>query len=264
MTCSIQAIDLHSHLNHGVPGDKKTSPIYRADADFLRQMYRSTNIVCGAFSTFASVLSHQGLVEENAFMGEFAQQNDWCFFWAVADPRQPETLLQAEALLDHPKCLGIKLHPSYHGYSLPEYADHLFGLANERRAVVLTHPTPEEEFDAVVSCVNRHPDMKLIIAHLGSLAHIRAIRQAEYQNIYTDTSGQAMKFNYILEYAVEQVGSQHIFFGTDTFSCAFQRGRVEYAMIRPEDKENILRNNALRVFEKLRLFDAAELGGEGS
>lgn len=252
MMNSIPAIDLHSHLNHGVSFDKKTTPLYRADPEFLRQMHQSTNIVCGAFSTFASCLSSQGLTEENNFMREFSQTHDWCFFWVVADPRQPETLLQAEQMLEDPKCLGIKIHPSYHKYSLPEYADKLFGLANERRAVVLTHPTPEEEFDAVVSCTNRHPDMKLIIAHLGSLAHIRAIRQAEHQNIYTDTSGQAMKLNNILEYAVEQVGSEHIFFGTDTFSCAFQRGRVDYAMISRQDKENILRNNALRVFEKLQ------------
>lgn len=252
MTRSVQAIDLHTHLNHAVPADKKTTPLYRADADFLHRMYLSTNIVCGVFSTFASVLSPQGLADENAFMCAFARQNDWCFFWAVADPRQPETLIQAEVLLRDPKCLGIKIHPSYHGYSLPEYAGKLFGLANEHHAVVLTHPTPEEEFDAVVSCVNRHPDMKLIIAHLGSLSHIRAIQQAEHQNIYTDTSGQAMKLNNILEYAVEQVGSEHIFFGSDTFSCAFQRGRVEYAMINRQDKENILRNNALRVFDKLR------------
>ena len=40
--------------------------------------------------------------------------------------------------------------------------------------------------------------------------------------------------------------------------------KIDCALVLGEwDKENILRNNALRVFEKLRLFDAAELGGEG-
>lgn len=252
MHCGIPAIDLHTHLNHGAPFDKKTTPLFRCDADFLHRMHESTNIVCGAFSTFASVLSTENLPEENSFMRRFAQENDWCFFWVVVDPRQPETFRQAEVMLEDPKCLGIKIHPSYHGYSLPEYAESLFGFANARHAVVLTHPTPEEDFDPVVSWVNRNPDMKLIIAHLGSLAHIRAVAQAEHRNIFVDTSGQAMKFNNILEYAVEQISSEHIFFGTDTFSCAFQRGRVEYAMISSQDKENILRNNAMRVFEKLR------------
>ena len=248
---TVPAIDLHTHLNHGAPFDKPPTLIFRGDADFLHRMHVSTNIVCGAFTTFSSVLSPEGIPAENDFMHTFSSENDWCFFWVVVDPRQPETLLQAEQLLDDPKCLGIKLHPSYHGYSLPQYADQLFSFAAQRHAVVLTHPTPEEEFDPVVDCVNRYPDMKLIIAHLGGPAHVRAIQRAEHGNVYTDTSGQAMKWNNILEYAVEQVGSEHIFFGTDTFSCAFQRGRVDYAMISQQDKENILRNNALRVFDKL-------------
>jgi predicted TIM-barrel fold metal-dependent hydrolase len=47
---------------------------------------------------------------------------------------------------------------------------------------------------------------------------------------------------------VEQIGSEHILFGTDSYAAGFQRGRIEYALISDEAKMNILRNNALNLF----------------
>ena len=90
--------------------------------------------------------------------------------------------------------------------------------------------------------------MNLIIAHLCSAEHVEAIKNAKYGNIFTDTSGMDSRFNNIVEYAVEQVGSEKIFFGTDTYSCGFQRGRIEYARISDTDKENILYNNFKKHF----------------
>ena len=88
-----------------------------------------------------------------------------------------------------------------------------------------------------------------LIAHLGG---INQVRQAKYGNIYIDTSGSSSNMNNVIEEAVKVAGSEKILFGTDTYSCAFQRGRIEYARIPFEDKVNILRNNALRLFEKLK------------
>lgn len=51
--------------------------------------------------------------------------------------------------------------------------------------------------------------------------------------------------------AVEKVGSEKIFFGTDTYSCGFQTGRILFARIRDKDKENILYLNAKRHFPKI-------------
>ena len=54
--------------------------------------------------------------------------------------------------------------------------------------------------------------------------------------------------NHILEYAVEQVGSEKILFGTDTYAPSFAYPRVALADIPYEDKENILYKNAMRLF----------------
>ncbi len=41
-----------------------------------------------------------------------------------------------------------------------------------------------------------------------------------------------------------------ILFGTDTYAAGAQKGRIEYALISKDDKENILWKNAEKLFEK--------------
>ena len=97
---------------------------------------------------------------------------------------------------------------------------------------------------------DKYPDMKLIIAHLGSKEHVDAVANARHGNIYTDTSGGASNLNNILEYAVKRVGSEKILFGTDTYAFPFQFGRIVLSDLSFEDKENILWKNAMRLFDK--------------
>ena len=151
-------------------------------------------------------------------------------------------------MLDSGKCVGIKLHPVYHEYSVIEQADKLFSFASEHKAIVLIHP--EEDADYILPVADRFPDVTFIMAHMGTEGFANAIEYAVNQNVYVDTSGSASTQNNIVEYVVGRVGSEHILFGTDTYAAGFQRGRIEYALIRDKDKENILRNNALRLFKK--------------
>ena len=95
--------------------------------------------------------------------------------------------------------------------------------------------------------------VRLINAHMGGceLNHTNAILTSKNKNIFTDTSGMASFNNNVVEYAVKTCGSQNIFFGTDCYSCAFQKGRIVFADISESDKENILFKNALREFPKI-------------
>ncbi len=242
---TIPAIDMHSHYNHGSRQDTRTSEIYRADLDYLKQMNQAANIAITFYSSFAAVLSPESVVEENEHAFALAQQLDWVYQWVVVDPRQEETIRQARQMLPDRKCIGIKIHPLSHGYSIFDHADRLFALAAEYQAVVLMHPETPAGMPALT---DRYPTMKLIIAHLGSTGHVEAIRNSRWGNIYVDTSGEASKNNRIIEYAVEQAGSDHILFGTDTYAAAFQRGRIEYALIDEEAKLNILCRNAQSLF----------------
>ena len=212
----------------------------------MKAAYNHIGIQYAGMSTFASVLEHpECIAEENSYLFDLAGCEDWIYQWVVIDPRQSETFQQAEKMLSSPKTLGIKIHPGYHGYDVRKYADELFSFAAKHKAFVLMHPQYIEEMTAFA---DRHPEMKLIIAHLGSVAHVDAIAAAKHGNIYTDTSGGASNLNNIVEYAVNQVGSEKIFFGTDTYSCAFQYGRIALSSLSYEDKANILYKNAIRNF----------------
>jgi hypothetical protein len=94
-----------------------------------------------------------------------------------------------------------------------------------------------------------HSVMTLIIAHLGSVEQVEVVKRAAHGNVYLDTSGNASTKNQVIEYAVSEIGSEKILFGTDTYAVGFQRGRIEHAMISEIDKQNILRYNALRLFK---------------
>ncbi|MBQ9796792.1 MAG: amidohydrolase [Clostridia bacterium] len=240
-------IDIHSHFNHGSPFDWRLpdNPLHLRDLDFVLEEQRNVGIACGGFSTYASVLEHpECIVEENEYLHRLAGEDARIFQWVVIDPRLPETFCQAERMLPCKKTLGIKIHAS-HGYDIEEYADRIFSFVNEQRAVLLMHP---QKVEKMASFANRYPDMKLIIAHLSSMEHIAAIREARYGNIYTDTSGGASNLNNVIEYAVNQVGSEKILFGTDAYACSFQFGRIALARLPHADKENILYKNAVKMF----------------
>ena len=239
----IKAIDVHSHINHGTPFDDKESEIYSARIDRLREINRAAGIETFFCSTFASVLSAEAVVEENDYMASVSAENPDVRQWVVIEPRIKETYAQAEKYLSGGSCVGIKLHPPYHGYSLKTFGDEIFSFASDFSAVVLIHPEMEATY--ILPFAERYPKVRFIMAHLGNVSYAEAIAA---ENVYADTSGIASSNNYILEYTVGKAGSSHILFGTDTYAAGFQRGRIAYSPIDDADKLNILRYNAERLF----------------
>lgn len=246
----IKAIDIHSHINHGTPYDSLGNDplIYKAEYDFLDEMYKRANIEYVAYSTFAAVLHKEPVIEENEYLYNVVFEKDRAFQWVVVDPRQKETFAQADRMLESKKVLGIKLMPDMHGYDIKEYGDSIFSFANARKTVILIHPTGKSEDEC--SFADKYADTKLVLAHLSGEGHVCHIERAANGNIYADTSGCASWNNNIIEYSVSRVGSEHIIFGTDTYAAGFQRGRIEYAGISDKDKTNILRENAMRIFAR--------------
>jgi len=248
------AIDVHCHFNHGTQHDSPNRGILSpCDLEFLRQERARMSVVKTGMCSFASLLSTEDIVVENSYLAEIAKTQDWLLQWVVVDPRQKQTFSQARELLKNKNVLGIKVHSHSvcHNYTFHDYADEIFAFANELKTVVLMHP--EENPDNMLKTAlltDKYPDMKLILAHLGSTEWVDAICAPHSGNIYTDTSGSASTQNNILEYAVEKVGAKKILFGTDSYSCAFQLGRVVFADITEEDKKLILSENAKSIFKR--------------
>jgi len=249
----ILAIDTHTHINHGAPGESEAekSPLYSAELDWLRKTEQAAGIEKMFCSTFSSVYGAQRVFEENEYLNKLAEEIEYLYQWVVVDPREERTFEQAQRMLYTDKCVGIKLHPHNHKYWWDEFGDALFSFAVLHKTVVQIHATVDDA-DHILPYADKYPDVTFIMAHLGSEVYVDAIAGAKHGNVYVDTSGINSARNAVVEYAVEQVGSERILFGTDTYAAGFQRGRIDYALISNEDKANILRNNALRLFaEKL-------------
>ena len=104
---------------------------------------------------------------------------------------------------------------------MEEYGDKVFSFADSLSAIVQIHP--EMEADYILPFANRYGGARFIMAHLGGEAHICAVKNAKNGNVYVDTATKFSMKNQIIEYAVSQIGSERILFGTDTFSAASQR-----------------------------------------
>lgn len=243
------AIDLHCHMNSGSAYDTKVHNLYYADFERLIEERNRFNIVATAMTTFSAVLSSKEIISENQYMGNYAERYDNVYQWVVVDPRIEESFHQASEMLKSNKVLGLKIHPPYHAYDFIEYADKVCAFADTHKTAILMHPHNNERISEVVAFADRYPNMKLIVAHLGFDEHIKAIEKAKNGNVYTDTSGSLSCQNNVIEEAVRCVGSERIFFGTDTYACAFQYGRIYFSNIPDRDKENILYKNALKEFK---------------
>lgn len=246
-----KAIDTHTHINTGSKFDSSPdSLLYDASLEYLMKMNEAAGIEKMFCSTFSSVLSCEEVEKENEFLYELSQKTDCLYQWVVIDPRNDNTFLQAEKMLESPKCVGIKLHPPMHGYSLDEYGDKIFSFAEKYKAIVLIHP--EQSPDYILPFAEKYPDVTFIMAHMGAFredSYADAIEFAKHKNVYIDTSSSNSMKNKVLEYVVGRCGSDRILFGTDTYAAGFQKGRIEYALISEEDKENILWKNAERLFQ---------------
>lgn len=186
------------------------------------------------------------------------QETEGLLQWVVLHPGRPATIEQVRKMLTQPKCMGIKIHPEEHAYSIAEYGRAIFELAAELRAVILSHSGEPNSLPAdFIPFANDFPEATLIFAHLGNSGdavdypelQVRAIQASRHGNVYADTSSGQSLLPGLIEWAVAEVGAERILFGTDTplYFAPSQRARIDHADLSDEQKRMILRDNARRI-----------------
>ncbi len=192
---------------------------------------------------------------DNALVRRVVEETDNVYGLVWANPRLPGYLDEARAYLDHPRFLGIKLHPLLDGYHPDDPAVHpLMELAVERGRPVLIHcghpiftlPWSIEEV------VVRFPEAKVILGHMGhgNIVYINgAIDVAcRHPHVYLETSGMPMHAK--IAEAVRRVGPGRVLYGSDV---PFHHPRVEMEKVRlsglpPELVRRVLGENAVELF----------------
>lgn len=224
----------------------------------------------GDFPLFNVSLDRDGLVElmrehsyggclvfhpDNAYVREVVESTEGAYGLVWANPRLPDCLEETAALLEHPRFLGVKLHPLLDGYHPNDPAVHpLYELLVERSLPVLIHcghpifTLPWSIEEAIVN----FPQAKVVLGHMGhgNIVYINASIDvaARNPNVYLETSGMPMHTK--IKEAVERVGSDRVLYGSD---APFHHPTVEIAKVRlsglePELVDRVLGENACALF----------------
>ena len=254
------AIDLHAHVGIYTGFKPFQARMFNADAGDVLQRARDCNIV----KTIASELGAFDPAPDrpvdvdaaNVRMRRDAEQHDELWFYTVVNPKRSGWEERTDRILEHPKCVGVKLHPRWNFWSVEEHGDRLFAFLSERNLLTLTHTgNAGNEPDRFIPFANRYRGVRLILAHIGNSEtetfdlQIEAVKKSTEGNVWTDTSSAKSMLARVIEYAVDQLGADRILFGTDTplYSAATQKARISYAAMSDEAKRMILYENAAQL-----------------
>lgn len=258
----INAIDVHAHWGDPVsfPQTGLSKAFLQRPVQRLWEEYQEQNITAAIFSPMHGLFTADAkqLLQANADTAAMTERFPGFYFWTVVHSGVPESFRQAEELLKHEKCAGVKIHPEAGKYAISESGEDIFRFCADQKAVLLTHTgdplcMPED----FVPYANRYPEVRLILAHLGYGAdggqehQANALKTSQNQNIYIDVSSARSIQCGLIEWAAEKVGADRLLFGTDVplHHIGMMKARVEYSDLRIEEKKAILFENALRIFQ---------------
>ncbi len=260
MITEIQAIDVHAHYGLYERDNALIGQLMSGDEEHVIHLARLAQTCLTIASPLQALMPRYNAdtLGGNAAAAELIPQYDELRQYVVIDPLKPDTYDQAAQMLELPRCVGIKIHPEEHGYHISEHGRPIFEFAARHQAIVLTHSGEENSLpEDFVPFANDFPEMRLILAHLGCTIdedpghQVRAIQQSKHGNVFVDTSSAQSIVNGIIEWAVEEIGSERILYGTDTplYSPPMQRARIDRAEISDVHKQRILRDNAMKLFQ---------------
>ncbi len=259
VSINMPAIDVHAHVGRYRDSDYQLNNHFMSGTaaeivEYARRARTDLTIVSPLPALLP--LRHADPIAGNAYGARAVARDKALRLWAVVDPFRPRTFTQAREMLKSLRAVGIKIHPEGHGYPIAKEGRRLFEFAEEQGVVIQSHSGGRQSMpEDFVRLADSHPRVKVILSHLGygwdgKLTHqVEAIRKSRHGNLFTDTSSAKSITPRLLEWAVKEIGSEHILYGTDSplYSAPVQRARVDSADISSHDKENILRNNAIRL-----------------
>ncbi|MCZ7663515.1 MAG: amidohydrolase family protein [Thermoleophilia bacterium] len=197
---------------------------------------------------------------DNAYTKQVVESTPGAYGLVWSNPRVPGYLDEAREYLDHPRFLGVKLHPLLDGYHPNDPSVHpLMELLAGRRLPVLIHsghpiftlPWSIEELAA------GFPETPVILGHMGhgNIIYINAAIDVAVRrpNVYLETSGMPMHTK--IREAVERVGPTRVLYGSD---APFHHPQVEILKVRLSGLPAELVDRVLDANARLLFF-----GGEG-
>ncbi len=260
---ALPAIDVHAHCGRYVGYNDSEASLFDAEAAEVVDRARA----CAIERTIVSEIGAFDPAPDQPVDVDAANQRarsaaeglEGLSFYVVVNPKLAGWEGRTEAMLEHPKCVGVKLHARWNFWSVEEHGDRVFGFLNQRKLLTLTHTgNLGNEPHRFIPFADRYPDVRLILAHIGHSEtrdygmQIEAVKMARRVNVWADTSSAKSIAARLIEHAVDQIGADRILFGTDAplYFTAMQKARVAYAQIPDDAKRRILHDNAAELLNE--------------
>lgn len=214
------------------------------DRDGIEQLMRDHDISNGVV-----------FYPDNAYVAEVVESIPGLYALVWGNPRVPGYVEEVERYLEHPKFLGLKLHPLIDGYLPNDPSVHpMIELILERDLPVLIHcghpifTLPWSIEELAVS----FPAAKIVIGHMGhgNAVYIQASIDVALRNpnVYLETSGMPMHTK--IREAYERVGGTRVLFGTDVpfHHPVVEIAKVQVSGLEPEGVDRVLSKNGRLLF----------------
>jgi len=208
--------------------------------------------------------SHKALYGDPAAGNQVIQEvvnkyPEYFMGYCVINPNYPEISKKSiETFHSKKEFLGFKIHPTSHNYSLvDENYRPLFEYADDNKSVILSHTWGNRDQcgpDQVRKVVQKYNNIIFLMGHAGYGEWEKSAEIVkEFPNVYLELTA-AYSVGGVVEYYVNEVGSENIIFGTDLpwFDPHYGIGCVIFSKITDEDRRNILFKNAKNILSRVR------------
>lgn len=242
-------IDVHAHYG------KWPFPILRESESDLLHILRENEIdICIVSSSKAIQYDFQA---GNQDLIPLLERNPALYGYIVLNPNYiAESEKEIEKYYQHPKILGIKMHPIYFGLPIDAKNNmHIIQVAEQFRLPMLIHTYDKGDTNPnrLLRVREKCPEIPIIMAHMGGNNWHEGIAVAEQtNNIYLDPICSIFNADKIRE-AIDRIGAHRMVFGTDTtlMHPALIIGMYQGANLTEQEQKLIFCQNALTLFPKL-------------
>jgi predicted TIM-barrel fold metal-dependent hydrolase len=189
---------------------------------------RVREVIAAAAVSRAVIVQHLGEFDNSYIQRIVAQEPDRIAGVCMVDHTVPQAEPVLRDLAGEGRFRGVRITAE----ALTEAPDLV--LTAFRLGLVVVLYTPDglaNNVNALVRVLDQHPDGKVVISHLGNPnpdespafdRHLRALRLAEYRNVYFQVSGMKMFCPYphqvlypIIEMAAERFGGSRLLWGSN-------------------------------------------------
>jgi len=233
------------------------------DADTLLRIMAKCKVDLALVSSLNAIF-YKDCEEANIWLKHILQRSKSLIGICTINPYFPNSLEHLHECINEMGMVGVKIHPSYHGYSLENnnVIGQFFEECSKAKIPIIVplriqdershHPAsriPPISASQIISAARKNSDLKIIVCNARSneISQI-CMKNNELNNLYIAFSWvQSLNF---IEKMVKNIGSDKLLWGSN-FPINYMEPmlrQVTESRIDDEDKEKILAENAKKIF----------------